>query len=363
MATCIRSCRMHMVIMFLGLIHGIMAGRPGHGRVEQFLMSALRDTTKAKYNQALQVLNRELHRLKMNWDDLSVEQQDLFLAEWLVDGYEEGFGRTEYGFLLSALGKINPRAKFRTAWKVYEVWGSLQPPKQAMAAPPEMITAMMVSAFALNRIELGMVMCLCFSGLLRVGEALHLRWRDVFFSSGVLTLCLGQTKTGLEQKVVINNSLVYAWMARYFALTPYRQHDGLVFTLSYSSVLRWVKKLSVLMGNAETLMTTHSFRRSGASELSRRGLAIADICLFGRWSSDRSAREYIRKGEVAVLRSQATVTETARNTWNRWCQLSAHVWSLHKAISSANLSPSSLDRVTESSFRRLEKAVFEFFHV
>lgn len=323
----------------------------------------MRDTTKEKYNQAIQLLNRELSRLKLDWRTLSEEQQDLFLSEWLVDGYEEGLGRTEYGFLLSALGRINPRAKYRTAWKVYEVWGSLQPPKQAVAAPPEMITAMMVSAFALNRIELGMVICLCFAGLLRVGEALHLRWKDVFFSSGVLTLCLGQTKTGMEQKVVINNGIVFAWMARYFSIHSLRPGGELVFAISYSSVLRWVKKLSILLGNDDTLMTTHSFRRSGASELSRRGLAIADICLFGRWSSDRSAREYIRKGEVAVLRSQSVVTEATRATWNRWCLLSSHVWSLRKALASAHLSSTSLDRVTESSFRRLEKAVFEFFHV
>ena len=292
---------------------------------------------------------------------MTEEQQDLFLSEWLVDGYEQGLGKTEYGVLLSALGRLNPRARYKTAWKIFEVWGSLQPPREAAAAPPEMLTAMMISAFALNRVDLALVICLCFSALLRVGEALQLRWRDVFFSSGVLTLCLGQTKTGMEQKVVVTNGVVFQWLARYAATCGHLGPEARVFQLSYSSVLRWVKKLSCLLGGQDMNLTTHSFRRSGASELSRRGVPLADICLFGRWLSDRSARLYIRKGEVAVLRSTNGVSEEVRQRWAKWCQLTPFVWTLHKAISQSGLVRPTLYKVTEDSFGRLERAVFLLF--
>ena len=322
----------------------------------------MKDATKNKYEQAIQILNGELRRSQLDWASMDESQQDMFLAEWLVNGYEQGSGRAEYGFLLSALGRINPRVRYKTAWKVFEVWGQLQPPKQAAAAPPELLDAMMVASFALNRPELAMVICLCFAGLLRVGEVLRLQWKDIVFSAGALTLCLGQTKTGMEQKVTITNGRVFEWMARY--ATCQRPHgDTFVFPLSYSSVLRWVKKLSTLLAGEELQLTTHSFRRSGASELSRRNVPIADICLFGRWLSDRSAREYIRKGEVAIHRSRVSVAAGFRENWLRWASLISHVWMLQMPLQEAGLPPLSHSRVTETSFRRLEMLVFQIFEV
>ena len=80
---------------------------------------------------------------------------------------------------------------------------------------------------------------------------------------------------------------------------------GPMFSISYSSVLRWVKKLTSLLGAGALGLTTHTFRRSGASELSRQGMS-----LYGRWLSDRAARSYIRKGEVAVVRARTAAKAT-----------------------------------------------------
>lgn len=207
-----------------------------------------------------------------------------------------------------------------------------------------------------------MVICLCFAGLLRVGEVLRLQWKDIVFSAGALTLCLGQTKTGMEQEVAITNGRGFEWMARYAACQGHCD-DTVVFPLSYSSVLRWVKKLSTLLAGEELQLTTHSFRRSGASELARRNVPIADICLFGRWLSDRSAREYIRKGEVAIHRSRVSVAASFRENWSRWASLISHVWMLQKHLQQASLPPLSHSRVTEASFRKLEMLVFRIFDI
>ncbi|CAK9096680.1 eEF1A lysine and N-terminal methyltransferase (eEF1A-KNMT) (Methyltransferase-like protein 13) [Includes: eEF1A lysine methyltransferase [Durusdinium trenchii] len=238
--------------------------------LERFLMSALRDTTKEKYQNALQFLNNELQTAGIQWGKLSEVQQDYFLAEWMVDGYEQGLGRAEFGSLLSALGRINPRVRYKVAWKVFEVWGKLKPPQQAAAAPPELITAMMVACFALNRADLGLLICICFAGLLRVGEALQLRWKDVFLSPSGVTLCLGVTKNGIEQQVLLTNQVVADWVVQF---------------------------------------------RARASELTRRGVPFADVMLFGRWSSDRAAREYVRQGEVAILRTAEALGPGVQNEY------------------------------------------------
>ena len=44
-------------------------------------------------------------------------------------------------------------------------------------------------------------------------------------------------------------------------------------------------------------------------------MPLADILLYGRWLSEKAAREYIRKGEVAIIRSRGLlrVEDGARN--------------------------------------------------
>lgn len=360
------SCRFHLgllpltlLVLSLGLCRGVQLGN-GHPRVERFLLSALKDATKAKYQQALLLLNRELLAADISWNTLSEEQQDYVLAEWMIDGFEQGLGRSEYGCVLSALGRMNPRCRYKVAWKVFETWAVLQPPQQAAAAPPELITAMMVAAFALNRCQLALIICLSYAGLLRVGEALQLCWKDVVVGAGALTLCLSHTKRGMEQKVVVTNAVVGEWVLRYRALAGKWQSTDRLFSMSYSSVLRWVKKLATLLGADGISLTTHSFRRSGASELARRGIPFSDIMLFGRWLSDRSAREYIRKGEVAILRTQELLGPRPLQQWMRWCQLLPHVWRMQKVLSSLPDCPL-LSKVTPASFGNLQRNIFQAF--
>lgn len=248
------------------------------------------------------------------------------------------------------------------AWKVFETWAVLQPPQQAAAAPPDLLSAMMVVSFALNRYQLALIICLCYAGLLRVSEALQLDWKDIVIGTGVVTLCLGSTKRGMEQKVVITNSVVFEWVNRYKQTCGKIASTDRVFQMSYSSVLRWVKKLACLLDAQEIALTTHSFRRSGASELARRGIPFSDIVLYGRWLSDRSAREYIRKGEVAILRTHELLGSGPILLWRRWCRLLPHVWSLQTQLSSLPSCPS-LSRVTPDSFGNLQKHIFHLFKV
>ena len=113
----------------------------GHGlsRVQTFLLKTLRPSTQDKYLQALAHLNSDLTVAGIVWVELTEAEQDSFLAEWVLDGYESGRGRQDYGCALSAVQKVNPRCVYKTAWKVYDAWGVEAPPRQAPAAPPELI--------------------------------------------------------------------------------------------------------------------------------------------------------------------------------------------------------------------------------
>ena len=273
----------------------------GLSRIQAVLLKTLKPTTRVKYMQALTHLSSDLHMAGKRWDEMTEQEQDCYLAEWVIESFEAGSGRDAYGWALSAIQKVDPRSLFRTAWKVFDAWTVQSPPHQAPAAPPGLITAMVVVALLLNRPQLSLIVLLCYAGLLRVREGLNLTSADVLASPDSAVLCVAQTKRGVKQKVVLRHPAVVKWVWEFQRRFPPTASGSRMFDLSYSSVLRWVKKLASLLGAGHLGLTTHSLRRSGASELSRQGTPLSDIILYGRWLRERSAREYIRQGEVAVL--------------------------------------------------------------
>ncbi len=291
---------------------------------------------------------------------MSEEAQDYFLAEWVLDGYENGEGKNEYAWTLSAVQKIFPRMKLRTAWKVLDVWNTLVPVQQAPSAPPELVQAMITLSIMLNRPQLGLVILLCFVGLLRVREALNLRWNDVVLQHDYIVLCLGLTKRGMEQKVVLNNPTVVLFVSHYLQRFPCKQADGYVFSISYSSTLRWVRRLGEVLGAGELVLTTHSFRRSGASELARQNMPLSDILLYGRWSSERSAKEYIRKGEVAIFRARQFLEGATYRRIRAWANLGNNVWHWFDFIYTESNLVINMNRLTMEKLVKLEEILFSF---
>ena len=253
-------------------------------------------------------------------------QQDSFLAEWVLDGFERGGSKNEYSWALSALQKVHPRLRLKTAWKVLDAWTSLSPVRQAPAAPPELLHAMIVLALILGRPQLSLAMLLAYCGLLRVREVLCLRVGDVILGPNTLVLCLGRTKRGIEQKVVLTNPSVIQWFANYISRFPLKDSHDLLFDISYGSMLRWVKRLAFLLGAESLHLTTHTFRRSGASELSRQGMSLNDILLYGRWLSEKSAREYIRRGEVAIYRARNALHVSSSRRIELWSRVGLQCW-------------------------------------
>ena len=255
---------------------------------------------------------------------LTSEEQDWWLADWLVERYEDGEGRAAAGYLLSALRKVNPFVKYYTAWKVLDVWSQKRPPIQAAALPPSAVFALAGLAVSFGHWDLGLVFLLCYCGLLRVSEALNLRRCHLVFGIHQVTVILGITKRGMEQKVVIVNRFLVMLLIAHCHSNKIGENDR-VFVISYSSVLNWLHLFCKILGLGDINVTTHSFRRSGASELSRRNAQWSYILQFGRWLCDRAAREYIRRGEVSILRVRAAASPLVLRRINFWAlMLMAH---------------------------------------
>lgn len=317
-------------------------------RIQAFLLASLAPSSRLKYQEALAIFHSELQELRIDWADASEEEKDWVLAEFGFQ-YENGESKQLFQTVLSAISRTAPRLRLRVAWKLHDAWTVQTPPRQAPAVPPEAIYAMSALAICIQRPLAGLAIMMCFSGLLRAREALTLRRQDVYVTAGEVTLLLRRTKRGLEQSVCLRNAVVWAWV-----LARLADMDGDPMTwlipISYGTLLTWVLRLPVLLGLTSVRLTTHSLRRSGASELHRRGVPLADLLLFGRWLTERAAREYIRKGAVAV---QRCLGEQKPEEWRR-VTLGSRSCAQSLAVAALLREVSSFSRVTPEAVRKLE---------
>ena len=83
------------------------------------------------------------------------------------------------------------------------------------------------------------------------------------------------------------------------ALWQRNQRKDLLFVqMSYSRAMRQLRLICRCLGVESYEFTSHSWRRGGASSRLLAGQGLDDISVLGRWASLRSARLYIRRGEV-----------------------------------------------------------------
>ena len=333
----------------------------GHARVTRFLLTSLKEATKSRYETALQHLHDDL-LVGSGWRDWSDKQKDAAVSDWLVEAHENGESKSDYALALSALRKVEPDVPLKTAWKVYDVWSQLEPAQQAPAYPPEIIESIAVSFFMVNRPSMGVAVMICYCGLLRVSEALNLRWDDIVFVSGTVVLCLGQAKRGLEQKVVITNSSMVTWLCMWRRRCSKADGTDKAFEFNYSTLMRWLAKFSAWLC-LPVRITSHTFRRSGASQLSRLGMPMADLLSFGRWASVATASLYIRKGETALARFQNIAAGLRRDTIEILAHLCPQAWKLLEVFEEARVELPSVNRVNDAVLNSLENIFGNLFRV
>ena len=167
------------------------------------------------------------------------------------------------------------------------------------------------------RIAAGVLMCFC--GLLRSAEALSLRYRDLIRVRHAFALLLGDTKRGQEQKTLLQEPSVVAWLDGFLLACPGSPEDR-VLDCGYTTFQRWLQRACRRLGMVDQRWTSHSLRRGGATALMREGCSWPSMMAFGRWRSARSAREYVRQGEIAQLEAEDAVSG---DIWRRLDALAA----------------------------------------
>lgn len=313
------------------------------GRIVAFLASSLQPATQGRYEAALLNFAEELQSQGLVLGTVSEEDLDARIAEKIVDLFEDDHGLSGLGAastLVAACSKAFPRHSYRTAWKALEVWRARRPPQQAPAAPLTMAYGAVGLLVLSGAPAAAAGVLLCFHGLLRASEALALRWGCFLRGAAQWTAVLGRTKRGLEQKVVFWEPLIVSWLDGYRKIRGDVQPTDKVVPVAYHTLQKRLQQAAAAMGFAAVHWTTHSLRRGGATAMLQTGTPLSDIMLTGRWLSERSAREYLRRRDVALLRLRHDIDEDA---WRRAAALAAlgpSVWASFdmRAASSARRS-------------------------
>ena len=280
-------------------------------KLQHFLLSILQSRSRQLYTKALDNFKAEIDARQIDWIHFSEEEpeeRDIFLAEYVLEVKEGGGKRQACQILCAALHRIFPRHVYTITPKVLEVWKGEEPSHQAPACPSEVAFALVASCLALGHASLAACILVCFTGLLRVSEALQLRWHDMIFVDQVVVLMLARTKRGVDQKVVLTHITTVQWLQLYRAKF-FTGDSGRMCPISDSKVRYWLPKLCKGLRVEQLALTSHSFRRGGASTLLHQGVALADIAIHGRWASESSCREYLRRGEMFLLHFQASINE------------------------------------------------------
>ena len=296
-----------------------------------WLEAKLQKGTLRRYTLARNSFEKWGLHLGIKTQSLEGDDLDVTLARFILDTKEdEDAPLTKQGCIdcVAAVQRRKGRT-FRLANLVLKAWNKEQPPKQAEAMPAMIAYAMVtVMAVVLNEPIAALHTLLAFTGCLRIGESLGLKFDDVvlprpFQGEHRLILILNQTKTSFDQRVVITNALVIKAVLEfllYFARG--KKKSDPVAPITYSRYARIFRTAVDVLGLPGSAWRTHSLRRGAATSLIDRGMPFEDVRLYGRWSSDSSAREYIRLGQMAMLRVTKNIPE---KQWKKYVALAGGV--------------------------------------
>ena len=278
-------------------------------RLRTFLLSQVSESTRGKYAAALGDFAQWSRLLQVVWSSLPEEPLDFLLADYILDGRDAGASLQAYANAVAAVHKhFGHRRRFTAAHKTLEAWRRELPVNQAPPMPADVAFASVSILQLCGHLHAAMVVLLCFCGLLRINEALQLCREDVILTrlpdgSQACILLLRKSKRGVadSEKVVLADRRVIRYIEVYLRATPGRPHAKLC-AISYMAIQKHLLRLSKFFGFERTTFRSHSLRRGGATALSMQGLSLHEIMAIGRWAAEKSARLYIAKAEVLILR-------------------------------------------------------------
>lgn len=274
----------------------------------EWIEGHLTQNVQARYAKAREQFMAWCQIVGLEPADLQAEEIDVMVAKFVLHVKEDCDDLLTRQGCSDLLATMQRRAgiKLHVTRQVLRLWSREFPPKQAEAMPAMVAyAAVTVMRHVLEQPAAAFHTLVAFSGLLRIGESLQLRREDIVVprASGPqhVVLVLRTTKRGFDQRVVLSHPGVVAAVVGFLKAHPGEDYE-LAAPLSYERFARCLKKVVKLLRLPGDSWRSHSLRRGGATALMEHGWSFDNVRQYGRWSSESSAREYVRLGQVALSR-------------------------------------------------------------
>ena len=259
----------------------------------------LQPRTRARYDKA-----KAQFYAYLDFNNLTLPTQktalDGLLCDYLEYLWATGEGRALASDTLASLQDVSPRLRgsLPGSWRLLKVWNTNEIPNRAPPLP-ERVLHSLVGYFLFHRQQpMALALLLGFYGMLRTGELLGIRNKDVTvdLKSTTAVISLGFTKGGKRTGAAESVTVAVTEVVRRLSLWKRSTPPG---SLLCSSPQTWRKAFSEAL-SALSLETwefrPYSLRRGGATFWFSKHGSLDRILLQGRWMAARTARTYLNEG-------------------------------------------------------------------
>ena len=245
---------------------------------------------------------------------------DGLLCDWIELQWSRGEAVNAIADTLSGLHFFWPdlRGLLRQAWRMFKSWRRIEAPRRAPPLTVHIVRAVTAHAVLQEDLQFAALFSLGFHCLLRTGELLALRYKDIEFTEecGVVSLMASKSglRTGTEEAVAIRDPLVFNIIGTLHSLHCHSKaqklwpHSANYFRKTFQGYMRFFRL-------CHSGMKPYSLRRGGATYLMEQGLSVDLILLRGRWKSLGVARLYLEDGLAQLPRMRIPDIDRAKLQW------------------------------------------------
>lgn len=198
---------------------------------------------------------------------------------------------------VSGMKRLYPkcRRKLETASAYMRNWQKATVRTRALPLSSEMVRGMAAVAIQKGQPQLALILLVGFAGLLRAGEMVELKWKDVTIYRPDLAVLVfaeskGAQRKGQAETVFIRDARIIQNLKQRKAMSG---PDDYLYAGSYSELGSKIKALASFFGLVHANLTPHCIRRGGATWHFANHLSYDSTQRHGRWAHARTAQVYI----------------------------------------------------------------------
>ena len=229
---------------------------------------------------------------------------DGLCCEYLEHLWATGEGRALASDTLASLQDVSPRLRgsLPGSWRLLKAWHTNEIPNRAPPLPEKVLQSLVGYFIFHSQPSMALSLLLGFYGMLRTGELLGVRNKDVTvdLTSTTAVISLGFTKGGKRTGAAESVTVAVTEVVRRLAHWKRNTSPG---SLLCASPQTWRKAFAQGLSSLKLdswEFRPYSLRRGGATFWFGKHGSLDRILLQGRWMAARTARTYLNEG-LAVL--------------------------------------------------------------